>query len=56
MLGFFSHQNPECANSNYENPPNRILNRFYELNSVENYSNLNPEAQAANKAKQQLRP
>ena len=27
--------NPECANSYHENPPNRILNRFFELNSVE---------------------
>ena len=30
-----SHKNPECANFYHENPSNRILNRFYELNSVE---------------------
>ena len=34
-VGSYSHQNPECANSNYENPPNTTLNWFYELNSVE---------------------
>ncbi len=31
----YSHQYPECANSNYENPSKTELNRFYELNSVE---------------------
>ena len=34
-VGSYSHQNSECTNSNYENPPNTTLNRFYELNSVE---------------------
>ena len=28
-----SHVNPEWANSYFENPPNRLLNRFFELNS-----------------------
>ena len=30
-----SHKKTECANSYHENPPKRILNRFYGLNSVE---------------------
>ena len=51
-----SHKNPECANSFLENPPNIILNRFFELNSVEIKINLNPKAQAVNRAQRQLRP
>jgi len=31
-----SHQTPEYANSNHENPPNTILNRFFEFTFVEN--------------------
>ena len=38
-----------------ENPPNRILNRFFELNSVENKMQL-PKAQSLNKAQRQPRP
>ena len=49
----FSHQNPECAN---ENPPNTILNRFYELNFSRIRYNSNPKAQTVNKAQRQLRP
>ena len=33
----YSHQNPKCANSNHENPPNTILNRGFRITiSVEN--------------------
>ena len=39
-----SHQNTECANSNRKNSPNRILNRFFELNSVENKMQLESES------------
>ena len=39
-----SHKNPECANSCRENPPNRILNWFFELNSVENKMQLESES------------
>ena len=42
------------ANSFHENPPNRISNRFFKLNSVEIRCSLNPKAQAVNKAQQQL--
>ena len=51
-----SHQNSECANSNRENPPNRIINRFFELNSAEIRCRLNPKAQAVNKAQRQIKP
>ena len=37
---YCSHHNVECANSHHENPPNRILNRFFEFNSVENKMQL----------------
>ena len=40
-----SHKNPECANSYLENPPNRILNRFFELNSAENKMQLKSESE-----------
>ena len=36
--------------------PSRILNRFFELNSVELRCSLNPKAQAVIKAHRQLRP
>ena len=39
-----SHQNPECGNSNHENPPSTKLNRFYELNSVQNLMQLKLKA------------
>ena len=48
------HKNPECANSYHENLSNRILNWFFELNSVEIRCSLNPKAQVVNKAKRQL--
>ena len=50
MLSLVLIKNPECANSYHENPPNKILNRFFNLNC-----NLNPKAQAVNKAQRQLR-
>ena len=34
----------ECANFHHENPPNRILNRFFKLNSVENEMQLESES------------
>ena len=39
-----------------KNPPNTMLNLFYEFDSVENRCNLKPKALAVNKAQQQLRP
>jgi len=39
-----SHKNPECANAYHENPPNRILNWFFELNSLENKMQLESES------------
>jgi len=47
----------ETRNDSYhEITQNRILNRFFELNSVENkMSSLNSKAQAVNKARRQLR-
>ena len=51
------HQNPECANSNRENPPNRILNRFFfNWTLWKIRCCLNPKAQAVKKVQQQLRP
>ena len=47
------HKNPECANSFHENQPNRILNRFLELNSVENKMQLESKSSSR---KRQLRP
>ena len=46
----------ETRNDSYhEITQNRILNRFFELNSVENkMSSLNSKAQAVNKAQRQL--
>ena len=38
----------------HENPPYKIINRFYELNKI--ICNVNPKAQAINKAQWQLRP
>jgi len=37
------HKNPECAKSYHENPPKRKLNRFFQLNSVENKMQLESE-------------
>ena len=52
-----SHQNPDCANSNDENPPNRIKNWFYEHISVENLMELKSESSSCKyKAQRQLRP
>ena len=47
----------ETRNDSYhEITQNRILNRFFELNSVENkMSSLNSKAKAVNKARRQLR-
>ena len=45
-----SHKNPECANSFHKNLPNKILNRFFELNSVEIRCSLNLKAQVEKKA------
>ena len=56
MLSLILIKNPECANSYHENLPNRILNRCFELNSVENKMQLDPKAQAVNKAQRKLRP
>ena len=39
-----SHQNPKYTNSYLKNPPNRILNRFFKLNPVENKMHLEPES------------
>ena len=39
-----SNKNPECANSYHENLPNRILNRFFEVNSLENKMQLESES------------
>ena len=38
-----SDQNMNCANSYHENPLNRILNRFFKLNFVENKMQLESE-------------
>ena len=57
MLSLVLIKTGECgANSNHENPPNTILNLFYEFDSVENRCNLKPKALAVNNAQQQLRP
>ena len=45
----YSHKNPEFANSYHENPQNRILNRFFELNSVENKMQLESESSRCKK-------
>ncbi len=42
--GSKTHKNLECANSYHENPPNRILNRVFELNSVENKMQLKSDS------------
>ena len=43
-----AHKNPECANFYHENPPNRLINRFFKLNSLEN--KIQFESKAVNKA------
>ena len=52
-----SPKNPERANYYHENPPKRILNRFF-FNSTlwKIRCGLNPKAQAVKKAQRQLRP
>ena len=38
------NKNPEYVNSYHEKPTNRILNRVFELNSVENKMQLKSES------------
>ena len=52
MLSLVLIKKPECANSYYKNPPNRIINRFFELHSVEKKMHL--ESESSNKAQRQL--
>ena len=52
-----SQKNPDCANYYHENPPNRILNRFFFNPTLwKMRCSLIPKAQALNKAQRQLRP
>ena len=41
---YCSYKNPECVNPYHENPPYRILKRFFKLNSVENKMQLEFES------------